>query len=65
MVTPASTVALLPIEAIVLTSVVDHRPVRIGLEGAVRVHRPRVQVVGEHHAVADEHAVFERDALHR
>src|SRR5262249_44963888 len=36
---------------------------RIGLEAAVAVGRLRAKVVGEHHAVADEHLVLDRDAL--
>src|SRR5262249_55882486 len=41
----------------------DDLPVCIRLERAVRVHRPRVGVVDEHHAVTDEHAVLYGDAF--
>src|SRR5438552_334141 len=40
----------------------DH-PIRIGLEAAIGICRPRIFVVDEHHAVADENLVFDYNAL--
>jgi hypothetical protein len=37
-------------------------PVRLGLQRSAR-GRARMAVVDEHHAVADEHLVFDRDPL--
>ena len=39
----------------------NHGPISVGLQASVRVHGPGMQIVGEHHAVADEYALLERD----
>jgi hypothetical protein len=39
------------------------RPVRVGDEPPLVVHRARTQIVREHHPMSDEHAVFEGDPL--
>ena len=48
-------------------SLLNHRPfdipVRFGLQFPVSCGGPRIAVVYEHHAVADEDIVFNRDAL--
>ncbi len=41
---------------------VFHHPIVLGLQRPVGVGRARIPIVDEHHAVADEDFVFDRDA---
>ena len=56
-------VALDPIEAPRLTRVARTFQSALGLRGAILVGGTRIAVVGEHHAMADEHLVLDRDAF--
>ena len=61
--TPATSVAFEPIEAPRSTSVGTNSQSPLALQAAIGVGRPRKEVVGEHHAVADEDFVLERHAF--
>ncbi len=62
-VTPARIVALLPIEAPRLDARVRRPCQSASVCSCRRRDRARIEIVGEHHAVADEDAVLDRHAL--